>query len=230
MLDPSIPLQGLLINRNDEMLKQEQIRAHRMRNQQAQEEGHRRQRLSELLPGAVRGDRAAIDEMAGVDPEMFMRLDEHERAIAKAKTADLTQAVRWADTPEKWEQVIQHYAQEGVDLTPYSGKFDQRERAMLELGKIGEYLESAPKPEFKSVEAGGSLIDVSGGNPRVVIAPNDGTQQMGQPVRQAGGPQPGQVVRGFRFKGGNPNDRNSWEPVNGGPTPQASGGFPSAGY
>lgn len=27
----------------------------------------------------------------------------------------------------------------------------------------------------------------------------------------SGGPQPGQVVDGYRFKGGNPNDRSSWE-------------------
>lgn len=43
------------------------------------------------------------------------------------------------------------------------------------------------------------------------------------------GPQPGQVVNGYRFKGGNPNDRGSWEAV-GGPTPQASGPFPASGY
>lgn len=29
------------------------------------------------------------------------------------------------------------------------------------------------------------------------------------------GPQPGSVVGGFKFKGGNPNDRSSWEPVGG---------------
>ena len=37
-----------------------------------------------------------------------------------------------------------------------------------------------------------------------------------QQAPQGGGPQPGQVVNGYRFKGGNPNDQNSWEPVGGG--------------
>jgi hypothetical protein len=46
----------------------------------------------------------------------------------------------------------------------------------------------------------------------------------------APGVQPGHVEDGFRFKGGNPGDPNAWEQVNGGPTPQASGGFQSAGY
>ena len=134
-------------------------------------------------------------------------------------------AVRWADSPEKWEQVIDHYGREGVDLSRYRGQFHMRERAMLELGQIGKYLESAPKPEYRTIEAGGSLIDVSGGNPRVVIAPNDGSQQVGAPAGLA----PGKVVNGFRYRGGNPNDRNSWEPI-GGQTPPASGAFPASGY
>lgn len=42
-----------------------------------------------------------------------------------------------------------------------------------------------------------------------------------------GGPTPGMVEDGYRFKGGNPADPAAWEPVGqGGPTPQASGGFP----
>lgn len=32
---------------------------------------------------------------------------------------------------------------------------------------------------------------------------------------QQSGPQPGAVVGGFRFRGGNPNDQSSWEPVGG---------------
>ena len=45
-----------------------------------------------------------------------------------------------------------------------------------------------------------------------------------QPTTTATGPAVGTVHNGFRFRGGNPNDRNSWEPV-GGQTPPASGNF-----
>lgn len=42
----------------------------------------------------------------------------------------------------------------------------------------------------------------------------------------ASGPAVGTVVSGFRFRGGNPNDKGNWEPVNGGQTARPSGLFP----
>lgn len=42
----------------------------------------------------------------------------------------------------------------------------------------------------------------------------------------ASGPAVGTVVSGFRFRGGNPNDKANWEPVNGGQTASPSGVFP----
>lgn len=40
------------------------------------------------------------------------------------------------------------------------------------------------------------------------------------------GPEPGSLVGGFKFRGGNPNDPNAWEPVQGGPAAPAGAGFP----
>lgn len=40
------------------------------------------------------------------------------------------------------------------------------------------------------------------------------------------GPQVGQMINGYRFKGGNPNDRNSWEPIGGASPSTGSATFP----
>ncbi len=47
----------------------------------------------------------------------------------------------------------------------------------------------------------------------------------GPAASKGGGPQPGTVEDGYRFKGGDPARPENWEPVDGGPTPQASGNF-----
>lgn len=56
------------------------------------------------------------------------------------------------------------------------------------------------------------IVDPQTGSVRWVTPPAPGQPQ----TPQAGGPQPGAVVNGFRFRGGNPNDRNNWEPAGGG--------------
>lgn len=155
--------------------------------QDYQEDRENKKRLGDLLPGAVHGDQQAIDQIAGINPEMFLKLDDRQRQQAQAELSDITGAVRWADTPEKWQQVQQFYASHGHDLSAYP--FESRERSLVALGRIGEYLKDAPKPEYKTIEQGGSLIDVSGGHPHVVIAPNPGGYDTGAPVGGGGIPQ-----------------------------------------
>ena len=54
------------------------------------------------------------------------------------------------------------------------------------------------------------------GSTDTIVAPNDGSHPVGSRVQPSAGPQVGAVVSGYRFKGGNPNDRASWEPAGGG--------------
>lgn len=75
------------------------------------------------------------------------------------------------------------------------------------------------------LQPGGSVAeyDPATGQARLVVAPNTGGAATGAPVG-AGGPQVGAVVGGYRFKGGNPNDRANWEQAGGG-SGNATGSF-----
>lgn len=236
----------------DAVAKGAQIRQH----QQQQDD---RKRLADLIPqaigrggiaedGAVKSQEDALTQLYTIDPRLAMQLDDRQREQAKAELADIGAAVRWADSPEKWQYVQQHYGQRGVDLSPY--RFEDRERGMVALGKMSEYLNSQPKHETVTID--GVVMDKNTGQPlfespydRIIAGP-DGSfyrvprmgigrgggmpqQAQPQPAQPPAGPQVGAVVQGYRFKGGNPNDRSSWEPV-GGQTAQPSGPFQPTGY
>ena len=229
----------------------EQIRASQARRQQFEQEAQQKRRLGELLPqvmgggmgegGAVPGRQAAMQELASIDPDLFMKLDDRQREQAKAEASELVNAVQWADTPEKWAQAQQYLGSKGMDVSGYG--FDQREQYLLQAGKIGQLLESRPKPnagptsvqEFEYAQRNPAYRDFLEERRGPIVANNgDGTFTLiprtsgGGGAAPKGPPQPGQVVGGFRFKGGNPNDRNSWEPA-GGQTASPSGAFPASG-
>lgn len=101
-------------------------------------------KLADLLPQAAHGDQTALDELWAVDPNIAEHMDNHQRTKAQAIIGDLSNAVHWADTPEKWQYVQQHYGQMGVDLSPYS--FQDRERGLVALNQIGGYLKRDGTP------------------------------------------------------------------------------------
>lgn len=123
-----------------------------------------KKRLADLLPRATKGDQQAIDELAGLNPDLYLKLDERQRALASQQTGDLAAAVRWADNPEKWNEVIDFYGSKGLDLSQYRNRFDLREQAMLRLGKLGEYLQGAPKKDLVVID--GVAIDKATGQPQ----------------------------------------------------------------
>lgn len=96
---------------------------------------------------------------------------------------------------------------------------DPRSQRGIELYGQRATTMALPQPQFVSDGMGGG---------RWVTPPASGIQGGGdQNLAAAGnGPQPGVIEDGYRFKGGNPADPNSWEQVQGGPTQPASGGFP----
>lgn len=115
---------------------------------------------------------------------------ELDRAIAqdaaKAKAIkeglkDMAGAVQWADTPQKWAQVQQHYGQYDPQLA--SIPFEQRESALVKLGQMSEYLE-ATAPKIMEVRAGSSVAAVSpdGNNVREIVRANPGNASFGDPA------------------------------------------------
>ena len=109
-----------------------------------------------------------------------MRMDAEKAKAAKAGLEDIAGAVRWADTPDKWAQVQQHYGQFDPQLA--SIPFEQRENALLKLGQMTKYLEDTA-PDIRTVEPGGSVVGIApGGQVTEYVRANPGTAAPYSPV------------------------------------------------
>jgi hypothetical protein len=230
---------------------------------QQQQEAQGRKRLGDLLPQAMgypgaigeggatqQGSQSdAMREIAGIDPKLFMDLNEHQRKQAADEVDEVVGAVRWADTPEKWQQVQQRYGQMGHDVSGYT--FENREGYLLQLGKMGEYLKGAPKADnqtsdiqnyeyakrdgytgsfvdYKNEFASPLIFDVNGDGANDMIPRGRGRQQPQSEdlPRVSGEADYNQLRPGQRFITPDGQVRVK----RGGPTQPASGNFPSSGY
>ncbi len=94
------------------------------------------------------------------------------------------------------DQFSQYLTQAGIDPNSPEGRAMYRQRA-----------ETMATPPTVAVDG----FDAQG-NQTKTFMPRSG---FARPAAQQGGPTAGTVRNGYRFKGGNPNDRNSWVPVGG---------------
>lgn len=163
---------------------------------------------------AAQGDPQARTELAGVNWDDYRGLAEDDLKRAKEGWKVIGQAALMADTEAEWNRLASQLAQTDPTYQQYVGRFDLRDAVIARAEQATAELERL-KPQLRNVAYGDTVIDVAplsrGGQPTVVVQP------FGQPAQ--GGPQPGAIEDGYRFKGGNPADPNSWEPADGGVPP-----------
>ncbi len=198
-------------------------------------------------------DPNAINALAQVDPQaaLVARGQQQTRAaeISERHRADImkgAQLVRQMKPQDQagWQRVLATAGQLGIDLSEVPQQFDpqyvesliaaadtfnpsavqqpttmQRDYEFLNARdpKLGEsYLNNkANPPRFMPDGAGGFIA----------VDPGSFSGPTGPAASAGGGPAPGTVEDGFRFKGGDPARQENWEPVAGGQTVAPSGTF-----
>lgn len=165
---------------------------------------------------AAGGDQQALQELAGFSIDDFLKLDKRSQEEYKQGIETVGELALLADTPEEWDDIVGQLAQANPEFNKYRGRFDLRQSVIAQAGQAKEFIEQN-QPRYQVIPEGGTLVNTR--DPAALA------QVAGQNVAPQGGPQPGAVEDGYRFRGGNPADPNSWEPVGGGGS-NVAGNFP----
>jgi hypothetical protein len=160
---------------------------------------------------AAQGDPNARQQLAGFDMNEYLALDKRGQEEYKQGIDTMGQLALLADTPEEWDDVVGQLAQAAPEFGKYRGRFDLRQSVIAQAGQAKELIEQN-QPKYQVIPEGGMLVNTR--DPQALSQVGAG----GQPSAQ-GGPQPGAIEDGYRFKGGNPADPSSWEQIGDGPPP-----------
>lgn len=180
---------------------------------QQRDKAQQQQQAQQLQQAAAQGDQGALAQLAGIDLDAWAKLDTRSKAAVKERTDFMGQAALAVSQlpPQQQAQAWDSYVQQGVqmgfdDLAQYQGRYspDAVQALLANSGLVKQFLDTQ-RIDYKVIPQGGYL---------------QGFDAMGRPLaegggqmQQAGAPQPGMVQDGYRFRGGNPADQNSWEPV-----------------
>lgn len=191
----------------------------------------------------------AINALARYDPKLAVQYGQDQAKQQQTKHEQDTKIIgalaRDAKDPQSFDAAVDQVIQMGYpEAAQFKGKFSPGLRsALMAAGGIKD--ETANQPNiakevdyYRSLgrdDLAQQLLQHHAEGPPVMVENGDGTKtlypraMLGQtataPTTQGGGPQPGAIEDGYRFKGGDPARAKNWEPVNGGQTPQASGVF-----
>lgn len=197
--NPSQETLAPIVEYNPELYMQERARL------QNAEQLARRQQVTQR---AVTGDPAARDELAGLDADMWMKLDDRQREQIKKATSFMGEAAlaigRLPDEASRaaaWTQYVRQAEAGGMDIPEQYERYSPQalQAAVAETEKVSEYIKQF-EPDYRVVPQGGYLENV-----------NPLSRSTGVPS----GPPPG-----------TPPPPPGFILDQGGPTQPASGGFP----
>ena len=179
-------------------------------------------------------DQEARQSLARFNPQMAMQMQERDQQRQQAQMAERQRQMgtvrqllaKAGSSPEGWAQAMGAAQQMGIDTSTLPQQYDPQwaqqqmfimdalERDQDKLPGLAQELQAAGyepgTPEFTAAmrqvinsKYASDYVDQSGNTRRRSVLDLGGQ----------GGPQAGAVEDGYRFKGGNPSDPNSWEPV-----------------
>lgn len=175
-----------------------------------------------LDPGAARAAYSQAGDIKGA-----MGVDKDAAAVRKAQYEDTVnkltmtgQLLGGVRDEATYQQARQVAMQNGLDVSGIPPSYDPNwvQQTRMQAMSIQQQLQEQRDRWIPIGERG--LLNVS--DPAAVAAYQRG---QGAPQQPTQGPQPGTVEDGYRFKGGNPADPSSWEPVGGAPS-QGGAMFP----
>lgn len=180
-----------------------------MQARQQQMEIDKQRQMQELTARAVKGDHTALEGLAGLDPNLYMKLDDRTRERVKMATAFIGNAVQDVTRlPEEqraaaWASYVQRAEASGLDIpTQYERYSPEALNAAAAEAGVTEKIIKAHEPQWMAVPQGGYLENVN--------QYSRSTPLQASPAQQAPGGIPA-LPPGFELEGG--------------PTQPASAGF-----
>lgn len=195
-----------------------------IQQKQAQQQHQAQQQQQEyerdIRVRAAQGEPEAIAAMAGFDWNAFQGMGAQDRAKTKEVNEYLGQAslaisqLPEAQRSQAWDQYVQQGVQLGYQsLAQHQGKYSPQglNSIIAQSGQVKQLLDlSAPK--YQSIPEGGTLVNTRD------------PQAVNQFQQESSAPDVGAVDGGYRFRGGDPSNKDNWEQV-GGTSSNASGSF-----
>ena len=190
-----------------------------------QEKRAKEAQLAQLQQAAVAGDPKAKAQLAGIDYDLWDKINDNDRVATKDKNDRIGQSLVLVASlppeqqPMAWDREIDRLSASGMkELDEYRGRFspDALQSAVAEHGALDDFLKTQ-KIDYSVIPEGGRLqgFDAAG-------RPLAG----GAASAPAGPPQVGTMEDGHEFIGGDPADPKSWRAVSGGGAGNGTGGFP----